>query len=141
MQGEELWSNEVVAALEVRWDDDGEVAVVLDQLGRAPFAGGLVVALVPDLEPAVSGRVVVGDGGVDLLHEDGTGSFVAGVDRFGMCSICPYAKIERECAAGVHRADASDALFATSTFTILDRHGEICWGDSYHKPYRGWLLV
>ena len=55
VKGEELRTSEVVAALKARGELDRQAAVLLDESLCAPFAGALIIALVPDFEPSVSG--------------------------------------------------------------------------------------
>jgi len=59
VEGKQLGTDKVVTTLEAFGNLDAEVAIVVDELFGAPLAGGLVIAFVPDLEPAITGTLVV----------------------------------------------------------------------------------
>ena len=99
LEGEELGSPEVVACWEARWDLDGEETLGVDELLGGPFAGFFVVALVPDLEPAVAGGRVRGHVG-DGLDVDCGGAFVEGVDDALLGVVGPFAEFDRDLVAG-----------------------------------------
>ena len=79
MESKKLGANKVVAALEAIGHVDAEVALVGDQLLGTPLASGLVISLIPDLEPAIASALVV-DSRVDFLEVNSAGALVRNVD-------------------------------------------------------------
>ena len=54
MESEKLRTYEVVATLEVGGEDNGHAAVVFDHAVSAPFIISCIIAVVPELEPAIA---------------------------------------------------------------------------------------
>lgn len=96
MQRQKLRTREIIPTLDIVGDLDRDVPVVLDHLGRTPFARGLVVDGLPDLEPAVSSGVVARDGGVYLFQVHRSGAFVRGIERSGIRVGWLLSELERE---------------------------------------------
>ncbi|KAH0294445.1 glycoside hydrolase family 61 protein, partial [Aureobasidium sp. EXF-3399] len=114
VKSKKFGTDEVVAALETIGHVDAEMAVVGDQLLGTPLASGLVISLIPDLEPAIASALVV-DSRVDFLEINSAGSLVRDVDAANRRVVGPVADLEAEGGTAVDRTDASNALGAIDT--------------------------
>lgn len=117
MKGEDLWSSEIIAALEALWQIHREQTIVVDDLVGAPAAGGVLVTVIEDLEPPVTCALVV-DGRVNFLQVDGARTFVAAIEaRFGWV-IRPRSDLESQKGTVRDRLDARNALGAINVCII-----------------------
>lgn len=92
VHGGHLGAEQVGARGHAIWDTDAEDAVGVDDLLDRPLFGRLVVALVPDLEPAGAARVLVKVG--DGLGIDGYRTLVRIVDEAGLVAVGVGAELE-----------------------------------------------
>ena len=94
MQGQQLRTKQIIPARDVTWEFDRQVSVVRQDFLGAPFPSAGVIVFREDLEPTRPYSVVVGKGGVDLLHVDGAWAFVGDVDGAGLGAVGPAAVFE-----------------------------------------------
>lgn len=78
MKGEDLRASEIVTGRKTLGEGNGEKTIVVEKLVSTPLVVGCIVAVVEDLEPAITMTRVI-DGRFDLLEVDGTGALVATV--------------------------------------------------------------
>jgi hypothetical protein len=114
VESKKLGADKIVTTLKAVWNLDTEVAVVVDQLLGAPLASRLIIALIPDLEPAIASTLVV-DSRVDFLEVDSAGALVRDVDAANRRVVRPVAEFEAESGTTVGRAHASNTLGAVDT--------------------------
>jgi hypothetical protein len=106
---DDLWTGQVVTSFHTLGKVDGEETVVVDNLVCAPAFGGVVVAMIKDLEPSVSDSLV-SSSVVDFLKVNGTRALVATVEAFLGRVIRPGADLESEESAILDRLNAGDTL-------------------------------
>ena len=111
VQGKDLWADEIVAAKNVLGKLDRDVAAVVIKFVNAPLASSLVVALVPDLEPAIAVARIV-DGRVDLLHVHAARTLVRRVNGNLLGVVGPRPPFEGERVGGLDVEHAGYTLVA-----------------------------
>lgn len=136
VESQNLGASEVVASQEVVGELDREETVVGDDVVSAPALGRRVVAVVENLEPAVTSSRV-GGGIADLLQVDGTGTLVAGVKTLLGRVRGPSADLKGKNRTVLDGLDARDTLGATSIWTTWSvmYTKRRAW-KTYCKPYR-----